>query len=80
MGAKVVNIFTYFLNKQPYFLVKKNLLFVKYHIKKYYIFALRTDGALAQLARAFDWQSRGHEFDSHMLHKLAKANDLNQGR
>ena len=27
------------------------------------------DGALAQLARAFDWQSRGREFDSHTLHK-----------
>ena len=25
-------------------------------------------GALAQLARAFDWQSRGREFDSHTLH------------
>ena len=25
-------------------------------------------GALAQLARAFDWQSRGHRFDSDMLH------------
>ena len=28
-----------------------------------------SDGALAQLARAFDWQSRGREFDSHTLHK-----------
>ncbi len=27
-------------------------------------------GALAQLARAFDWQSRGHRFDSDMLHML----------
>ncbi len=27
-------------------------------------------GALAQLARAFDWQSRGHRFDSDMLHIL----------
>ncbi len=26
------------------------------------------NGALAQLARAFDWQSRGHRFDSDMLH------------
>jgi hypothetical protein len=25
-------------------------------------------GGLAQLARAFDWQSRGHGFDSHILH------------
>ena len=26
-------------------------------------------GVLAQVARAFDWQSKGHEFDSHILHK-----------
>ncbi len=26
-------------------------------------------GALAHLARAFDWQSRGGEFESRMLHK-----------
>ena len=32
------------------------------------------DGALAQLARAFDWQSRGREFDSHTLHKKTPAN------
>jgi hypothetical protein len=25
-------------------------------------------GALAQLARVLDWQSRGHRFDSGMLH------------
>ena len=29
-------------------------------------------GALAQLARAFDWQSRGHRFDSDMLHSEDK--------
>ena len=28
-----------------------------------------TDGVLAQLARAFDWQSKGHRFDSVILHK-----------
>ena len=27
-------------------------------------------GALAQLARAFDWQSKGHRFDSGMLHNF----------
>ena len=32
-------------------------------------FAISNDGALAHLARAFDWQSRGDEFESHMLHK-----------
>ena len=37
-------------------------------------------GALAQLARAFDWQSRGQRFDSAMLHnkndKQLEVNDL----
>ena len=32
------------------------------------------DGALAQLARAFDWQSRGREFDSHTLHTKGTCN------
>ena len=27
------------------------------------------NGGLAQLARAFDWQSRGHRFDSDILHQ-----------
>ena len=27
------------------------------------------NGALAHLARAFDWQSRGDEFESRMLHE-----------
>ncbi len=27
-----------------------------------------TDGGIAQLARAFDWQSRGQGFDSPYLH------------
>jgi hypothetical protein len=31
---------------------------------------LLNNGALAQLARVLDWQSRGHRFDSDMLHKL----------
>ena len=30
------------------------------------------NGALAHLARAFDWQSRGGEFESRMLHKKCK--------
>ena len=25
-------------------------------------------GVLAQVARAFDWQSKGHRFDSDILH------------
>ena len=31
------------------------------------------NGALAHLARAFDWQSRGGEFESRMLHKIGKG-------
>ena len=35
-------------------------------------------GALAQLARALDWQSKGHGFDSHTLHfKFYKALQMN---
>ena len=48
----------------------KKILFTLNYIQKKCIFAPVKDGALAQLARAFDWQSRGHEFDSHMLHKI----------
>ena len=30
--------------------------------------SLNKSGGLAQLARAFDWQSKGHRFDSDILH------------
>ena len=33
-------------------------------------------GALAHLARAFDWQSRGDEFESRMLHHPIKTSFL----
>ena len=33
-----------------------------------YAKASAIEGGLAQLARAFDWQSRGHRFDSDILH------------
>ena len=36
--------------------------------KPYLCDSFFTDGALAQLARARDWQSRGRRFDSAMLH------------
>ncbi len=36
-------------------------------IKNIYIF-VASKGGLAQLARAFDWQSKGHRFDSDILH------------
>ena len=34
--------------------------------------AQNQQGALAHLARAFDWQSRGGEFESRMLHQTTK--------
>ena len=34
---------------------------------------MKKNGALAHLARAFDWQSRGGEFESRMLHKNNKG-------
>ncbi len=37
--------------------------------KKYIPLRHQTLGALAHLARAFDWQSRGDQFESGMLHK-----------
>ena len=49
----------------------KKKIQVLYSILKIFVFLHPhlSDGALAQLARAFDWQSRGREFDSHTLHK-----------
>ena len=29
----------------------------------------KKNGVLAQVARAFDWQSKGHRFDSDILHQ-----------
>ena len=47
-------------------------LFFYTDIENKFIFAAAF-GALAQLARAFDWQSRGHRFDSDMLHSENQA-------
>ena len=33
----------------------------------------KNPGGLAQLARAFDWQSKGHRFDSDILHTNYQA-------
>jgi hypothetical protein len=33
-------------------------------------------GVVAQLARAFDWQSKGRGFDSHRLHKQKALNNF----
>ena len=42
--------------------------------KKVRIFASQKQkGALAHLARALDWQSKGDEFESRMLHKTLKS-------
>ena len=41
-------------------------------INKLCIFATQRQGALAHLARALDWQSKGDEFESRMLHKTRK--------
>ncbi len=37
----------------------------------------KAKGALAHLARAFDWQSRGDEFESRMLHVRNNINIRN---
>ena len=39
-------------------------------LNKYFIY-LCPAGGIAQLARAFDWQSKGQEFDSPYLHKTS---------
>ncbi len=45
-----------------------------YVFKKYILHLQRKypQGALAHLARAFDWQSKGDEFESRMLHQQIK--------
>ena len=40
---------------------------------KLLILCTRKNGGLAQLARAFDWQSKGQRFDSAILHLIIKA-------
>ncbi len=32
-----------------------------------------TEGELAQLARAFEWHSKGHRFDSGILHCFTES-------
>jgi hypothetical protein len=43
------------------------LMKTKIRPEYFFIFAAGF-GGLAQLARAFDWQSKGHRFDSDILH------------
>ena len=47
-------------------------------MKLFFIFA-PSIGGLAQLARAFDWQSKGHRFDSDILHSDYQALAAKQG-
>lgn len=48
--------------------IPTNILPICCFLLTIFLILLRRVGALAQLARAFDWQSRGHRFDSDMLH------------
>ena len=43
-------------------------LFIPLNLVKFIYICIRI-GGLAQLARAFDWQSKGQRFDSAILHK-----------
>ena len=67
----ILNRNCFFLKIMHYYsLITKKPRYPHLFSKKYTTFA--TDirkGALAHLARAFDWQSKGDEFDSRMLHK-----------
>ena len=45
---------------------KQNSYLCSVKIQRVFIF-----GGLAQLARAFDWQSKGHRFDSDILHEAS---------
>ena len=47
---------------------KKNILSVQKKVVSLHPISTR-DGVLAQVARAFDWQSKGHRFDSDILHQ-----------
>ena len=49
-------------------LFKKLLVMSCLLLKCMYICIHRKRGALAHLARALDWQSKGDEFESRMLH------------
>ncbi len=48
---------------------KSRKKFATFQILPTFAPVLENPGALAHLARAFDWQSRGGEFESRMLHK-----------
>ena len=60
----------------PSLMMTRVLAALAEHCKQVYMRSLAQNlhrkGALAHLARAFDWQSRGGEFESRMLHKPSK--------
>ena len=45
-----------------------DLIVCRYKKNSVYLHQLMKVGALAHLARALDWQSKGDEFESRMLH------------
>ena len=47
---------------------EKNILSVRKKSVSLHPISKETQGVLAQVARAFDWQSKGHRFDSDILH------------
>ena len=49
---------------------EKVWLFICCFQKSLYICTMIKIGALAHLARALDWQSKGDEFESRMLHYI----------
>jgi hypothetical protein len=57
-------------------IIKKKLILACFFRKfsGFKIISFLNIGDIAQLARAFDWQSRGQGFDSPYLHKQAKNN------
>ena len=47
---------------------KKVSNYLRIQKKSVYLHRKKQNGALAHLARALDWQSKGDEFESRMLH------------
>ena len=47
---------------------KKVSNYLRIQKKSVYLHRKKQKGALAHLARALDWQSKGDEFESRMLH------------
>ena len=70
----VVNFLFWMLNS----LVTKIFANVGFFQKILHLQPKQKDGALAQLARALDWQSKGQGFDSLTLHREKKAVQVEQ--